>query len=148
MESSYALPTQSPSAPWFRWKPSYLGISAKWGNSTIRKYDRDTVAWKADLSHPTYIYWGCPLIVYSAFTFLYELHSTQFSSSSSQLLLNLGCSTAMGQYWQVVAPGREQQLTTLLWGKLGCIFPGGYAGHYLQQQLMVPLHKQSGHTSD
>jgi hypothetical protein len=48
----------------------------------------------------------------------------------------------MGQYWQVACPDRQQQLTTLAWGKLGCILPDGYAGYHLQQQLMVPVRKQ------
>lgn len=48
----------------------------------------------------------------------------------------------MGQYWQVASPDQRQQLSTLVWAKLGEILPSGHAGHYLQFQLMAPLHKQ------
>ena len=48
----------------------------------------------------------------------------------------------MGQYWQVVSLDQEEQLSTLVLGKLGEILPGGYAGRHLQQRLMVPLYKQ------
>lgn len=48
----------------------------------------------------------------------------------------------MGQYWQVASPEQQQQLSTLLRSKLGCILPGGYAGRHLQQRLMVLPHEQ------
>ena len=48
----------------------------------------------------------------------------------------------MGQYWQVASPEQGEQLSTLYWGKLGEILPGGVAGRHLQQQLMVPPYNQ------
>jgi len=48
----------------------------------------------------------------------------------------------MGQYWIVACPEREEQLSSLVNGKLGEILPGGYAGRHLQQRLMVPRFAQ------
>lgn len=75
---------------------------------------------------------------------LQQLHSTQLNSTqlNSTIRLTALVRKAMGQYWQVACPDRQQQLTTLAWGKLGCILPDGYAGYHLQQQLMVPMRKQ------
>ncbi|KIM93111.1 hypothetical protein OIDMADRAFT_61898 [Oidiodendron maius Zn] len=50
----------------------------------------------------------------------------------------------MGQYWQVVSPEQKEQLSTLLWGKLGEILPAGCAGRHLQQRLMMPQDRQRG----
>ena len=48
----------------------------------------------------------------------------------------------MGQYWIITSPDQRQQLSTLAWGKLGEIFPGGNAPGFLEHLLIVPLHKQ------
>lgn len=48
----------------------------------------------------------------------------------------VGLNTKMGQYWQVICVDRKEGLQTC--GKLREIFPGGYAGHELERQLMVP----------
>jgi hypothetical protein len=73
-----------------------------------------------------------------------QLNSNQLNSNqlTSTIRLTALVRKAMGRYWQVACPDRQQQLTTLAWGKLGCILPDGYAGYHLQQQLMVPMRKQ------